>query len=165
MSTASVISVVDDHASVRASMSNFLRSVSYVVHTFGSAEEFLGSACLGDTSSVISDLQMSPMNGLELLAKMRMRGYAAPFIFITAFFDESVRAGAMKAGATGFFAKPVAMPEPDRMSGCRAAIGLSGLTELLRGAAIYRTAPPRSQQHRSAWWRGLYRLEPRSQRV
>jgi FixJ family two-component response regulator len=110
LSTASVISVVDDHASVRASMSNFLRSVGYVVHTFGSAEEFLGSACLGDTSSVISDLQMSPMNGLELLAKMRMRGYAAPFIFITGFPDESVRAGAMKAGATGFFAKPVAMP-------------------------------------------------------
>jgi FixJ family two-component response regulator len=41
---------------------------------------------------------MSPMNGLELLANMRMRGHAAPFIFITGFPDESVRAGAMKAG-------------------------------------------------------------------
>jgi FixJ family two-component response regulator len=111
LSTASVISVVDDHASVRASMGNFLRSFGYVVHTFGAAEEFLGSACLSDTSCVISDLQMSPMNGLELLANMRMRGHAAPFIFITGFPDESVRAGAMKAGAIGFFAKPVAMPK------------------------------------------------------
>ena len=111
MSKLSVISVVDDDVSVRAAMNNLLRSRGYVVHTFGSAEEFLGSACLSDTSCVISDLQMSPMNGLELLANMRMRGYAAPFIFITAFFDESVRAGAMKAGATGFFAKPVAMPK------------------------------------------------------
>ena len=109
LSTASVISVVDDHASVRASMSNFLRSFGYVVHTFGSAEEFLGSACLSDTSCVISDLQMSPMNGLELLANARIRGCAAPFIFITAFPDENVRASALKAGAACFLAKPFAM--------------------------------------------------------
>jgi FixJ family two-component response regulator len=110
LSKLSVISVVDDDVSVRAAMNNLLRSRGYVVHTFGSAEEFLGSAQLNDTSCVISDVQMAAMNGLELLANMRMRGYAAPFIFITAFPDESVRAGAMKAGATGFFAKPVAMP-------------------------------------------------------
>ena len=110
MSTASVISVVDDHASVRASMSNFLRSLGYVVHTFGLAEEFLGSACLSDTSCVISDLQMSRMNGLELLANMRMQGYAAPFIFITAFPEESVRARALEAGAICFLAKPFGAP-------------------------------------------------------
>lgn len=108
MSTPSVISVVDDDASIRASMSNFLRSLGYDVHTFGSTQEFLGSACLNDTSCVISDVQMSPMDGLELLANMRMRGYAAPVIFITAFPGESVHAGAMKAGAIGFFAKPFA---------------------------------------------------------
>jgi len=57
----------------------------YVMFTFGSAEEFLGSPQLNDTSCVISDVQMSPMNGRELLANMRIRGYAAPFIFVTAF--------------------------------------------------------------------------------
>jgi FixJ family two-component response regulator len=110
LSKLSVISVVDDDVSVRAAMNNLLRSRGYVVHTFGSAEEFLGSAQLNDTSCVISDVQMAAMNGLELLANMRMRGYAAPFIVITAFPDESVRSRALKAGATGFFAKPVAIP-------------------------------------------------------
>jgi FixJ family two-component response regulator len=108
--TPQVISIVDDDASIRASMHNFLRSRGYVVHTFGSAEEFLGSVRLNDTSCVISDVQMSPMNGLELLAHMRMQGYAAPFIFITAFSDDNIRANALKAGASGFFAKPFAMP-------------------------------------------------------
>ena len=108
MSTPSVISVVDDDASVRAALSNLLSSRGYIVHTFGSAEEFLASACLNDTSCVISDVQMSPMNGLELQANMRIRGYAARFIFITAFPDESVRARALKAGATAFLAKPFA---------------------------------------------------------
>jgi FixJ family two-component response regulator len=91
-------------------MNNFLRSLGYVVHMFGSAEEFLGSACLNDTSCVISDVQMSPMDGLELLANMRIRGYAVPFIFITAYPDESVRTCAMEAGAA-FLAKPFAMPK------------------------------------------------------
>jgi DNA-binding response OmpR family regulator len=51
---------------------------------------------------------MAAMNGLELLASMRMRGYAVPFIVITAFPDESVRARALKAGATCFLTKPLA---------------------------------------------------------
>jgi DNA-binding response OmpR family regulator len=42
---------------------------------------------------------------------MRAQGYAAPFIFITAFPEESVRARALKAGATCFLAKPFAAPE------------------------------------------------------
>jgi FixJ family two-component response regulator len=107
----SVISIVDDNASFRASMNNFLRSLGYVVHTFESAEKFLGSPQLNGTSCVIADVQMLAMNGLELLANMRMQGYAVPFIFITAFPDESVRAHALKAGASGFFAKPFAMPK------------------------------------------------------
>jgi len=111
LSTPSVISVVDDDASVRVALSNLLLSRGYIVFAFGSAEEFLGSACLNDTSCVISDVQMSPMNGLELLANMRIRGYVAPLIFITAFPDESVRASALKAGAAGFLAKPFAMPK------------------------------------------------------
>ena len=110
MSKLSVVSVVDDDASVRAAMKNLLCSRGYIVHTFGAAEEFLGSAQLNDTSCVISDVQMTPMNGLELLANMRMRGYAAPFIVITAFPDESVRARALKAGATCFLTKPFATP-------------------------------------------------------
>ena len=110
MSTPSVISVVDDDASVRAAMNNLLRSRGYVVHTFSSAEEFLESSHLNDTSCVIADVQMSAMSGLELLAKMRTRGHAAPFIFITAFPDEGIRARALKAGAICFLAKPFAAP-------------------------------------------------------
>jgi FixJ family two-component response regulator len=109
--TASVIAVVDDDASVRAAVNNLLRSCGYIVHTFESAEEFLGSPHLAETTCVIADLQMGAMSGLDLLTTMRVQGHAAPFIIITAFPDESVRARAMKAGAIGFFAKPFAMPK------------------------------------------------------
>lgn len=103
-----LISVVDDDASVRAATENLLKSRGYIVQTFASAEDFLRSPRLNETSCVISDLQMPVMSGLDLLAEMRARGHGVPFIFITAFPNDRVRASALDAGAIGFLAKPFA---------------------------------------------------------
>jgi FixJ family two-component response regulator len=110
VSTLSVISVIDDDASVRAAANNLLSSHGYLVHAFASAEEFLQSARLDDSSCVIADVQMPAMSGLDLLTHMRTKGYTLPFIFITAFPEENVRARALKAGAICFLAKPFAGP-------------------------------------------------------
>jgi FixJ family two-component response regulator len=110
LSTLSVISVIDDDASVRAATNNLLRSHGYVVHTFASAEKFLQSTHLNDMSCVIADVQMPIMSGVELLTTMRAQGYRVPFIFITAFPDDSIRARALNAGAICFLAKPFSGP-------------------------------------------------------
>jgi FixJ family two-component response regulator len=110
LSSLSAISVIDDDASVRAATNNLLRSHGYTVHTFASAEEFLRSAHVNDTSCVIADVQMPVLSGLDLLTLMRSQGHLVPFIFITAFPDESVRARALRAGAIAFLAKPFAAP-------------------------------------------------------
>jgi FixJ family two-component response regulator len=110
VSTLSVISVIDDDASVRAATNNLLSSHGYQVHTFASAVDFLQSVRPDESSCVVADVQMPAMSGLDLLALVRTQGYLAPFIFITAFPDESVRARALKAGAIGFLAKPFAAP-------------------------------------------------------
>jgi FixJ family two-component response regulator len=110
LSAHSVISVIDDDASVRAATNNLLGSHGYPVQTFASAEEFLRSAQLNDSACVIADVQMPAMSGLDLLTHMRNQGHKAPFIFITAFPEESVRARALKAGAICFLAKPFAAP-------------------------------------------------------
>jgi len=110
LSTVSVVAVIDDDASVRTATDNLLCSHGYVVDTFASAEEFLRSARLSDSACVIADVQMPAMSGLDLLIHMRAQGYAAPFIFITAFPEESIRARALKAGAICFLAKPFAGP-------------------------------------------------------
>ena len=110
MSTVSVISVVDDDESVRAATSKFLRSHGYTVQAYSSAEDFLRSGRLNDTSCVIADVQMPGMSGLELLTMMRAQGHGVPFIFITAFPDETTRARALQAGAICFLPKPFAGP-------------------------------------------------------
>jgi FixJ family two-component response regulator len=110
LSTVSVISVVDDDESVRAATSKFLRSHGYTVQAYSSAEDFLRSGRLNDTSCVIADVQMPGMSGLELLTTMRAQGHGAPFIFITAFPDDNTRARALQSGAICFLPKPFAGP-------------------------------------------------------
>lgn len=110
MSTISVISVVDDDASVRAATSKFLRSHGYTVQAYSSAEDFLRSGRLNDTSCVIADVQMPGLSGLELLTIMRAQGHGVPFILITAFPNETIRIRALQAGAICFLPKPYAGP-------------------------------------------------------
>jgi FixJ family two-component response regulator len=110
LSTLLDIAVIDDDASVRAATNNLLTSHGYIVHTFASAEEFLRSTQLHDASCVVADVHMPAMGGLDLLIHMRAQGHRAPFIFITAFPDENVRARALKAGAICFLGKPFASP-------------------------------------------------------
>jgi FixJ family two-component response regulator len=103
-----VISIIDDDASVRAATDNLLSSHGYAVRTFASAEEFLQSSRLHDCSCVVADVQMFGMSGLDLLGQMRTMGNNTPFIFITAFPEDSVRHRALKAGAVCLLAKPFA---------------------------------------------------------
>lgn len=108
MSKPPVIAVVDDDGSVRAATCNLVRSLGYIVHAFASAEEFLQSPHLNETSCVIADVQMPAMSGLELQSYLISKGYGLPFIFITAFSVETARVSAMKAGAIAFLTKPFA---------------------------------------------------------
>jgi FixJ family two-component response regulator len=101
-----VISIIDDDVSVRAATGNLLRSLGHTVNTFVSAEEFLRSARLSDTSCVIADVQMPGMSGVDLQAHLLTQGHSVPFIFMTAFPEEAVRARALKAGAICFLTKP-----------------------------------------------------------
>jgi FixJ family two-component response regulator len=106
LSKLPLVAIVDDDASVRATADSLVRSLGYVVDTFASAEEFLRSKRLDDFSCVIADVQMPRMSGVELQAHLLTRGNHVPFIFITAFPDERVRAQALGAGAIGYLTKP-----------------------------------------------------------
>ena len=106
MSRLLVISIIDDDASVRAATDNLLRSLGYTVYTFASAEEFLRSAHFNETSCVIADVQMPAMSGVDLQERLLTQGHPVPFIFITAFPEEAIRARARNAGAICFLTKP-----------------------------------------------------------
>jgi FixJ family two-component response regulator len=101
-----VIAIIDDDVSVRIATCRLVRSLGYQTHAFASADEFLKSQHVSDTWCVIADVQMPGMTGIELQGVLRAQGRALPIIFITAFFEESVRARALEAGAIAFLSKP-----------------------------------------------------------
>jgi FixJ family two-component response regulator len=101
-----VISIIDDDASIRAGLNNLVRSLEYIVCTFASAEQFLQSVQLHNTSCVIADVRMPGMSGVQLQSHLRSQGYPVPFIFITAVPDETTRKQALNDGAICFLAKP-----------------------------------------------------------
>ena len=105
-----MISVVDDDASIRAATDSLLRSRGYTVSTFASAAEFLESRQLDETSCVITDVRMPDMSGVELQTVLRNEGRSTPFIFITAFPEESARRRALHDGAVCFLSKPFDAP-------------------------------------------------------
>jgi FixJ family two-component response regulator len=103
----SIISIIDDDTSARVAARNLVRSLGFTVHTFASAEEFLRSASLKDSSCIISDVQMPKIDGLQLQEMLAVRGYKTPLILVTAFPTESVERRALAAGAACFLSKPL----------------------------------------------------------
>jgi FixJ family two-component response regulator len=101
-----MIAIVDDDISVRDAMKHLVRSLGHGAMTFASAEEYLRSDCIEDTSCLITDLRMPGMGGIELQERLIADGHRIPTIFMTAFFNESMRSRTLKAGALGFLIKP-----------------------------------------------------------
>ena len=101
-----IISIVDDDKDVREATESLVCSVGYSACTFASADEFLTSEQLSNTSCLITDLNMPGLSGLDLQDRLIARGHRIPIIFITGYPDDTVRARAMNAGAVAFLSKP-----------------------------------------------------------
>jgi FixJ family two-component response regulator len=102
-----MIYIVDDDESVRRAMKRLIRSAGMEVHTFTSAQEFLDFECINQNACMIVDIKLQGMSGLELQRELRAKGYDLPVIFITGFDSPETRQEAKKAGAAGYFRKPI----------------------------------------------------------
>ena len=101
-----MISIIDDDEAVRVATESLVRSLGFGASTFASAEEFLTSTRLRETSCVITDVHMPGMTGVELQTHLLAQGHNLPMIFITAFPEERTRQRVNAAGAIGFLSKP-----------------------------------------------------------
>jgi FixJ family two-component response regulator len=104
--TGGLISVVDDDESIRRTTTFLIESFGFRAAAFESAENFLKSGQLHETSCLIVDVQMPGMNGLELQSELAAAGYDIPIVFVTAYDNKASRQQAMQAGAVAFLAKP-----------------------------------------------------------
>ena len=107
MGTRSLVSVVDDDESVRESLPDLLRQYGFVAAAFSSAESFLASEVIAETSCLILDVAMPGMSGPELQQELIRRREHIPIVFITAVGDESVRSRLVAEGAVDCLFKPL----------------------------------------------------------
>src|ERR1700682_6159895 len=101
-----VISIIDDHASIRRAIKRLIESTGLPAADFASAEEFLVSCRSQDSACLILDLQLPGMSGLELQSQLHVSNPGVPIVFISARFDERARTRALRAGAVRFLQKP-----------------------------------------------------------
>jgi FixJ family two-component response regulator len=100
------ISIIDDDESIRRTTSRLIESFGFRAAAFESAESFLSSGHLNDTSCLIVDVRMPGMNGLQLQSQLAAADCRIPIIFITAYEDKESHRRAMQAGAVAFLGKP-----------------------------------------------------------
>jgi FixJ family two-component response regulator len=119
--TRGLISIVDDDESIRRTTTFLIESFGFRAAAFESAENFLKSGQLHDTSCLILDVQMPGTTGLELQSELAASGYDIPIIFITAYDNKVSRKQAMQAGAAAFLGKPFS--DDELLQTIRSALG------------------------------------------
>jgi FixJ family two-component response regulator len=119
-----LVSVVDDDESVRESLPDLVREFGYAVQAFSSAEAFLASIYIDQTSCLILDVSMPPgMSGPDLQGDLARRGKEIPIVFITAHRDETLRRHLLEQGAVECLFKPIT--ESALLEALRAALRLN----------------------------------------
>jgi FixJ family two-component response regulator len=101
------IAVIDDDLRVLESLVNLLASFGYKAESYKSAEEFLGSGNVSQTSCIVTDVEMRQMSGLGLLQHLKSNHSTVPVIIITGKPSARSELFYLENGAVGFFRKPV----------------------------------------------------------
>ena len=100
------ILVVEDDDALRDALLITLEAAGYRVTGADGGPSALAQLERQAVHMVISDLRMSPMDGLQLLAEIRTRKPGLPVLLMTAFGDVDRAVAAMKGGACDFMLKP-----------------------------------------------------------
>jgi FixJ family two-component response regulator len=101
-----VISIVDDDPAVRDALCCLMESVGFQAEVFASAQDFLDSSRVADTTCLILDVRMPGMTGLQLQRQLIASHQNVPIVLISGHADDKLRARALEAGAADFFEKP-----------------------------------------------------------
>ena len=98
--------VVDDHAAARESMTFTLRQAGHSVECASSVVEALRAIDARGFDTIITDLQMPGMSGLDFLRELERRGQQAPVVMVTAHASVATAVEAMRHGAFDYIEKP-----------------------------------------------------------
>ncbi|HSQ35450.1 MAG TPA: diguanylate cyclase [Candidatus Binatia bacterium] len=101
------ILIVEDDATARESLEEYLRLSGFTVQAVGNAPEALKTLKKTDCDLVITDLVMPDMDGISMTKAIRELGKDIPVLVVTGYASIEYAVEAIKAGATDFITKPL----------------------------------------------------------
>jgi FixJ family two-component response regulator len=105
--SGSCVFVIDNDASLRATLKELFESVGLHVELFASGGSFLENRNPNTTSScLVLDVRLPGMSGLKVQEELAKAKISTPIIFLTGHGDIPIAVRAMKAGAVEFLTKP-----------------------------------------------------------
>lgn len=105
MSNPAVL-IVEDDDNLREALQETLRDSEHPVFAAGSGPEALNILDSEDIGLVVSDLQMQPMDGHELLGAIRQQHPALPAVLMTAYGTIENAVDEIRNGAADYLVKP-----------------------------------------------------------
>ncbi len=105
-SSAKIVFVVEDDASMCRALSNLFESVGLQVEVFGSASEMLQGKLPDVASCLVLDVRLPGLSGLDFQTELAKANIHIPIIFMTGHGDIPMSVRAMKGGAIDFLTKP-----------------------------------------------------------
>ncbi|MGE8413355.1 MAG: sigma-54-dependent transcriptional regulator [Pseudomonas sp.] len=133
--------VVDDEASIRSAVEQWLNLSGFQVQLFSRAQECLAQLPRDFPGVILSDVRMPGISGLELLAEVQRQDPDLPVILLTGHGDVPMAVEAMRDGAYDFLEKPFS---PDTLlSSLRRALDKRGL--VLENRRLHQQADSRAK--------------------
>ncbi len=99
--------IVDDDESVCRALKILLMTFDFEAETFNSAKSFFDAVSNDDPGCLLLDIHMPEFDGWAAQKRIMDSGSKRPVIFISAESPDIVEDRALKAGALGFFQKPI----------------------------------------------------------
>ncbi len=103
--------VVEDETNLLRVLELHLAGAGFAVEKAASAEQALPQIERGGLDLVLTDLKLPGMDGLELLARIRLVDASLPVVVMTAYGTVETAVQAMKAGAGDYVLKPFALDD------------------------------------------------------
>ena len=127
----STVLVVEDDPTLREALCDILKYAGYGVAIAGDGGQALQELeRRDDIGLILSDVQMSPMDGQALLKRVKQRYADIPLVMMTAYGTIESAVAAMRGGASDYLIKPFEADELEAMVG-RYISATSATTELI----------------------------------
>ncbi len=105
------IIIADDEKNMRWVLREALEAEGYEVAEAADGKEALSAVADGEPGLLILDHKMPNPDGMEVLRRLRAKGYVFPIIMLTAHGNVQTAVEAMKAGASEYLTKPFDLEE------------------------------------------------------